>query len=307
MEIERPNIYDYANPREFLQAAVRSQQSQEKATLRSLARAMELGSHSLLLMLLQGKRPLRLKHVRGLAQGLKLSSHERLYLQALIQFDQADSPEEKELCTLWLSDLHPGERFRSVEVDDFRIVSHWVHSAILALTHTQGFKLDSQWIASRLGHELTADEVQAAIERLQDRGLLLQDESGQWKASVSKLSSPDDVLNRGVQEFHKKISMVASEAVQGQSVDQREFQSFSIPISETQIPLAKEMIRKFRAQLAQALKTDQATQVYQVNLQLFRLTESLEHPNLSDSKDEGVDARESTRSQKGSKKVGVSS
>ena len=53
------------------------------------------------------------------------------------------------------------------------------------------------------------------------------------------------------------------------------------------IPLAKEMIRKFRTELEVALKSDRTREIYQVNLQLFRLTER--SPEIVRAEDEGVD------------------
>src|SRR4051794_10860137 len=124
------SIFDYQNPRQFLLDSLAFRQKGEPTfSVRSLARAMGI-SHSLLILFLQNKRPLRGKHAPAIARGLKLGASEQLYLQALIQFESAQSPEDREAMALWLSDLHPGKRFRALEFDRFQLIAHWVHMAI---------------------------------------------------------------------------------------------------------------------------------------------------------------------------------
>ena len=75
-------------------------------TFRSWARKMGC-SHAQLIMLLRGKRPFRQRHIRFLKNGIKLSSQEMLYLQALIQFESSTSVEEKELGSIPSSPARP--------------------------------------------------------------------------------------------------------------------------------------------------------------------------------------------------------
>jgi uncharacterized protein (TIGR02147 family) len=235
---------------------------------------MGLKSHSLLLMLLQGKRPLRVKHASPLARGLELSSAERLYLQALIQFDSAQDLEEKQLCSLWLSDLHPTGLIRTRQLDEFEFISNWIHMAILSLTDSKDFDPAPEAIAKRLGHGVSSQEVRAAIERLKTLKLIEFDESGGFRPSQHQVTTADDVASLGVRKYHKQVMELAAEALETVPLTRREFQSFAISIPDAKVPLAKEMIRKFRSQFAKAMASEAGNDVFQFNVQFFQLTES---------------------------------
>jgi uncharacterized protein (TIGR02147 family) len=93
-----------------------------------------------------------------------------------------------------------------------------------------------------------------------------------------------------VRQYHKQVMNLALEAVEAQSVEAREYQSFAIALPKGKLPLAKDMIRKFRAQFVKAMQSEVCDEVYQFNLQLFQLTES-PPARRRVSEDEGVDGK----------------
>jgi uncharacterized protein (TIGR02147 family) len=237
--------------------------------------------------MLQGKRPIRVKHTKSLSTSLGLTSHERLYFQALVQFDSMSDPEERELTSIWLSDLHPGKSFKTREIDEFQIISHWIHMAIFAMTDLAHAPKTAEDIYALLSEKVPLHEVRLALTRMIDLGLIIRLPTGILKSTLEQITTRDDVANTGVKKYHKGVSLLAQEAIDHQPIETREFQSFSIAIESKKIPLAKEMIRKFRAQLIKALGTESGDQVYQMNLQFFQLTES---PTVARQvEDEGVD------------------
>jgi uncharacterized protein (TIGR02147 family) len=288
------SIYNYNNPKDFLADAIADRQrATPTLSIRKISQEMGFKSHALLLMLMTGKRPLRVKHARLLAEGLKLSSPERLYLQALIQFDSAHDTEERELCRLWLSELHPHKDFQVRELDEFSYISHWIHTAILSCIRLSGNSGSVEEVHQRLGHRVSRREIESAIERLLKLNLV-KHQDGKLIAQYQRLTTKDDVVNQGAQIYHKAVSDLAKESIEKQSVKEREFQSFSIAIKKTDISLAKEMIRKFRAQFTNALITDEGDEVYQMNLQFFQLTESPAEASRAKVEDEGVETESTT-------------
>jgi uncharacterized protein (TIGR02147 family) len=283
------SIFDYSSVRQLMLDYLSYRQKTEpKFSVRSWAKELGIGSHALLIMLLQGKRPFRLKHVPTIASGLKLSSAERLYLQALIQLESAQSAEEKQLCSLWLSELNPGMNFVSKELDEFIAISHWTYTAILMLTETQGFRYDEAEICRRLRKKVSPIEVRSAVQRMLGLKLLVHDESGRLKATFNRLSTRDDVANEGAKKYHRSTIEAASEALD-LPLDRREFQSFSMAMRRDKIPLAKEMIRKFRSQFVKAVGAESdGDEVFQMCIQFFQLTESPEA--MVAFEDEGVGA-----------------
>ncbi|MCM2324147.1 MAG: TIGR02147 family protein, partial [Oligoflexia bacterium] len=267
------SVFHYQSPRRLLLDFLAQRQRQEPAySARRFASDIGI-SHTLLLMLLQGKRPLRIKHSAALAGAMGLSSHERLFLQALIQFDSATEAEDKALCQLWLTEIHPAGEFRIRELDEFSVIAHWLHTAILAASRIPSLDLSPEALEKRFrkwGKGITALEIRSAIERLLELGLLKRDDSGRLVATHERVTCRDDLANRGARLYHKQASELAAQAIELVPLEQREFQSFSIAVSRDKVPLAKEMLRKFRAQLAKAMSETPGEEIYQVNLQFFQ-------------------------------------
>ena len=271
--MELAPIFKYQSAKRYLLDYVAHQQTtNEEFSLRKWSKAMGLNSHAHVVMILQGKRSLSLKMATAFAKGLNLSSAEHLYLRALIQFESAETDEEKDLCRLWLSDANPGSDFRIREIDEYIVIAHWVHMAILAMTDTKNFDGSPEVIQKRLGGKVTLAEVRAAMERLKDLNLLSVID-GKLTATFQRITTKDDVANRGAREYHKQVAKLGVTAVDEQSVDEREFQSFAVSVPSKKMALAKEMIRKFRSQFYEAMTSEQGDHVYQTQIQFFRLTE----------------------------------
>ncbi|MFL5814745.1 MAG: TIGR02147 family protein [Bdellovibrionia bacterium] len=294
------SVYSYQSSRQFLLDQVnRWQNASGGDSIRNLAKRMKI-SHTLLVMLIQGKRPLRVKHAPALALGFGLSASERIYLQALIQSESAKDVEEKQLCQLWLSELHPARsQVNTRLLDEFELVSNWVHMAILSICEIKDFDPRPEAIAARLGGRVTSVEVRSALERLKSLGLIRFEKEGRFVPTQSQVTTQDDVASQGVRNYYKQVSDLAKEAVERQTVEQREFQGFAFAVARHKIPLAKEMIRKFRAQFLKAMESDVPENgyddVYQMNIQMFQLTESPVRQKRTE--DEGVDENK-TRTKK---------
>lgn len=262
-------------------------------SVRKWAREMGLSSNALLVMLLQGKRPLRVKHATFLSKGLHFTAQESLYFQAMLQYDSALDPEEKKLCSLWLSELSPGKNFKIKEMDSYIAISHWIYTTLLAMTELREFTFTEEKIFKRLNKKATRTDIRAAVERLFSLGLLTRTPDGKIKSTFERVTTKPDLKDAGVIEYHEASSQLAKEMVSKLPPEKKEYQAFSLCIDSKKIPQAKEMLRKFRAQLVKAIGSEQGDEVVQINLQLFQLTES----QASDkAKDEGVDTETNQKS-----------
>jgi uncharacterized protein (TIGR02147 family) len=274
--METNNIYHYQDPRQFLLDTLSVKQKLDSSfSVRKWAKVMELKSHSLLAMLLQGKRDLRIQHSEFLQKGLELATNEQAYFQTLIQYSNCKTIEEKALMNSFLQDLHPGQDFATKDVSEFIAISNWVYMAILAMTELKDFKGTEEEICVRLGGRVVISEVRSAMIRLLDLKLVKWSIDGNLQATYNRISSKDDVSNEGVKEYHRQVLDLAKLAIDEQDVEEREFQSFTMAIAKEKLPLAKDMIRKFRSKLSKAVSGD-GDNVYQTSIQLFQLTSNPE-------------------------------
>lgn len=273
----KTSVYQYRSASRFLlDRVIDRQRADQRFSVRKWAKEMGFPSHSLLAMVLQGKRNLTLKQVPYLARGLTLSTPERMFFEGLIQIENAKTPEEREWCELWVSELRPKSLDKTVirEIDEYATIANWIHPALLALSDTRDSFRDAAEAAMKLGKKDETTEVRAAIERLVALELLKKDSQDLYRATCRRMTSKDDISNRGVREYHKQCAALVPDKIDSQEPLEREFQSMAIAIPADRLPLAKEMIRKFRSQFSEAMSSQNCDQVYQLNLQFFRLTES---------------------------------
>ncbi|MAX67401.1 MAG: hypothetical protein CME66_10740 [Halobacteriovoraceae bacterium] len=274
------SIYHYTNPRQYLLDYLSARQLNEKTfSVRKWAKEMELKSHSLLVMLLQGKRQLRIQHCHFLLRGLSFTLNESAYFEAIIQYQNAKTIEEKTFIAKLMNELNPGREVKTKEVLEFKIISGWVHMAIMAMTELKDFRGTETEIHRLLAGKLTLSEIRAALTRLLDMELLKWDEVSRLVPTFNQITTRDDIQNEGAKEYHRQVIALAANAIDKQKLEEREFQSFTMAIAKEKIPMAKEMIRRFRRKLSQAV-SGEGDEVYQTSIQFFRLTENSKTENF---------------------------
>ena len=152
--------------------------------------------------------------------------------------------------------------------------------AILAQTFSRRGLTNVDQIVRMFRSKLSTIEIHAAFERLKDLGFLEWNEaSNRFLSTYSRVATRDDVANRGVREYHKQVAKLAVDSIETQDTLIREFQSFAINVPVGKISVLKEMMRKFRSQVENELRdpysefSDNGDELYQMNLQFFRLTD----------------------------------
>lgn len=272
-----PSVFRYTSAKQFLLDSLDYKKKKNpQFSVRQWAKKMGLQSHTLLTLLIQGKRPLRVKHAKFLSLGLGLSMKENLFFQTLIQYEAASSIEEKELCKMWLVEQNPGQDFTTRELDEFSVISDWIHMAILGASRLKDFDGKPETLKNRIGSKTSVHEIRSAMNRMMEMGLLEKQADGNLWPAYQRITNKDDVANAGARKYHQQVIELAKNAIEEQGVTEREYQSLSIAIRKEDLDLAKEMIKKFRMQFVQALglQTREADELYQLNVQFFRLTES---------------------------------
>ncbi len=283
----QPSIFNYDDPRRFLLDWLVTRQSGDPTfSMRKWAREMDI-SHALLVMLLQGKRIIKLKHVPTFARNVQLDHREKNYFQALVELENVRSIEEESLARLRLRELNPTANVRTREVDEFEMISGWIHFALLALCDLESFDGSLAFFEACLKTKASVNEIRAAVARLESLQLLGRFPDGRYFATQTEVTTKNDHGRAAVKKYHSEISQLAARAVLEQDVTEREFQSMAVSVHRDQIPEVKKMLRKFRSELVEFLSARKGTEVYNVNLQFFRLTES--PAAFARAEDEGVD------------------
>lgn len=268
-----PTIYGYQEPRSYLRDVfAQKQRANPLFSLRAWARQMGFRCHTSLVLLLSGKRKIRPEHVERLNRALRLQGDQEKYLRLLVQLQTSTSEAERAECVARLQLLQPSAEESFLEGERFRLVADWLHMAILEMTKLRDFQGDSAWIAARLGFGVKPAQVEEALERLVALGLMAR-EGDRLVKTQARLTTPKDRAGEGIREHHRQVLTNAIAALETQGIDERVYNSCTMTVASSRLEEAKELILKFRADMAKLMEQDGGDETYQLSVQFFRLTE----------------------------------
>lgn len=236
-------------------------------SLRSFARDVGLSPGSVS-KILSGQQGLSLLAAKKVAKALDLSQIETKLFCVAVESQHARSKLGRERAQKEL--LTEGVRSADLSIDYFKTIADWYYPAILELPEVKGFQSNPVWIAERLGISETV--AKDAIQRLLKLELLEESKSGKLKKSSGYLKTPSDIPSRSFRNHHAQLLKKAEEALETQTVTQRDFSAVTFSMNTEDMHWAKTELKKFRAELTHRLSASKdKDRLYQLTLELFAL------------------------------------
>lgn len=222
-------------------------------SLRAFAKLLDI-SPAALSALLNGKRPIthKMKERLGLKLGFSIKELSRFNSKP---HGNTKRPQES------------AAHFQQITIDIFSIISEPHHYSILELMKTRGFRLNSRWIAGRIGR--TPSEVNFALERLERAGLLVRDSRNQLVDSTEGFSTDirEGLSSEAQRHFQMRSLQNAIASIEAVAHTERDNTSITMAIDPRDMPRAKEMIKAFRRQFCHTLEASpQLDEVYQLTI-----------------------------------------
>lgn len=239
----------------------RKQRANEHYSLRAYAR--DLGVHpSTLSQVLKGKRPLPIKDSLSVVKNLKLGPKDKTYFMESL-YRRKTSLDNIEIGSL-------DDRFM-LDESYHKVLAEWEHYAVLELYELAGFQANSSEISKRLKITITRAEV--VVNNLLICGLLKRNEMGELERAHSSVRTTEDVKSQALHESHKETLMMGINKLEEIEVEFRDFSSTTVAVDLEKLTEAKTIIREFRQKMEALLRDGQKTDVYQLAIQFFPLTD----------------------------------
>jgi uncharacterized protein (TIGR02147 family) len=216
---------------------------------------------------LQEKRKLSVRSALKVARYLSLNATETKHLLYLVQLEEAG--EERAALEKGPWQRLEGELPGGLE--RFKLVSDWTCFAVLNLSECENFRSSESWIARRLG--ISAAQARVALGRLERAGLAKK-VKGRWSFPKADIAAPEGVPSESIRAYHAQILERAARALQLQPVHEREFAGVGFAADPKELPAMKRDVAHFLDEMvAKYAKGKNRTEVFQLELALFRLTE----------------------------------
>lgn len=271
-----PTLYKYEDYRVFLKDYFSARKKISKDfTHRAFAKLAGFSSSSFCLHVMQGHKNLSGDSIQKFLSAMNLEGAAARYFEALVQYNQAKTLHDREFFFSELNQIRRKTLFYRVNKHQFILYSEWYFSVIRELAVYSNWDGDYQLLGSMVVPPLSAEKAKKAVDSLVEAGLLLYNENGTLRQNspvVSADSAPAVIVNKLKKDFMLK----ALEAEEKFRKPAKYSSSATISMSMQTFNKAKSMIDGLRQQLlAMAMIDSEIDQVFQVNFQMFPLSEPI--------------------------------
>lgn len=231
-------------------------------SLRAYAR--DIGIHpATLSQIIKGNRPLPQKDSNSVAARLGLGPVEKsLFVESLSRSKSA----------LDQIKVSPIDNRLMLDESYYKIIAEWEHYALLELFNLKDFKRTKEEVARYL--DLTMNRTEVVINNLIICGLLENDEDGYLSKVHSDVRTTEDITSQALRESHKETLDMGKEKLEKIATELRDYSSSTLALDLSKLPEAKIIIREFRQKMAALLEEGEKTEVYQLAIQFYPLTET---------------------------------
>ncbi len=270
-----PVVFDYFDHRAFLRDWMASKKADNPSySHRVFARQAGYTNPSLLGQIIRGKRNLTDKLLPGFLKCLALDREERAYFRTLVELERASSLDERTHLVQTLASRRRFKSARYLEDEGFRYLTHWYFPAIRELAARSDFRLDPEWVASRLRPKITATRAREALAALVDIGMLEPTEDGGARQTEKNIVTAHSVASLAVRNYHRGMARLALDALEHKGGPERHFGAVTALAPASLLPRLKEEISAFQERIMNLCDDSEEPGeiAIQLNLQLFPLS-----------------------------------
>lgn len=236
-------------------------------SLRAYAR--DAGVHpATMSQILKGNRPLPLKDSAKLVEMMNLGPKERtLFFESLYKSKMS-------IDQIKIEETH--ERFM-LDESHHKIIAEWEHYTVLDLFDLVNFQASLTEISQRLG--ITENRADVVVNNLLTAGLLKVDTDGSFFKVHEDVRTTEDIKSQALKDAHKETLKIGLEKLEKIECELRDFSSTTVAIDLNKLPEAKTIIREFRQKMTALLREGEKTDVYQLAIQFYPLTQTISEKN----------------------------
>nr|BFD68770.1 hypothetical protein HAGR004_37920 [Bdellovibrio sp. HAGR004] len=283
-----PVLSDYMNYRQFLGDFYLYKRKASKGSLRAytyavFSAAANIKSPNYLKMIIEGKRNLSDDMIGKFGKALGFMKEQTEEFRLLVQFTQAMDPAERNMYLKKLSEHRVAGKLKSGEIDrkTWEKVPNWVAWIIYAMIDQDGVSFDTATLKNLLRGKASEDEIDHALSTLISSGDLRRDEvTGELKKARSLTESPEEIPVALVRKLQSQLMYLGLESLYQDQPTEREFGTLTLSLTKTEFEEIKFKLRQMRKALHKdnsiARMKDKGERVYQLNIQLFPVTNAVE-------------------------------
>lgn len=273
-------IFQYIDYRKYLESYYKEQKEKNRFfSYRYFAQRAGINSPSFLKWIIDGKRNLTRPVIEKFITAIKLNPKEATYFRNLVLFNQAKTSEEKQEHYAVLRSLSANVKESILAADQFDYFSKWYVPVIRELITLFDFQDDFKKIASMVKPAILPSEAKAAVKLLLKLKMIRKLDDGTYKQRDSVLVADSNVISLALQTFALSMIDHSKSALKDKNCKERHISSMTLGISSASYSLLAAELEAFKDRVkAIASRDENSNVVYQMNLALFPVSESIDSP-----------------------------
>ncbi len=267
------SVFDYEDYHAFLKDWSDAKRKQRSSfSFQELANRAGLKSRSFLRKVSLGQKQLLHGAAVQLCEAMELPERESNFFLALVGFNNADRPKERDLYLRKMRKIKRPAKRRILSAQEFDFFEKWYIVVVWELVTYLPFGGDFQLLGKSINPPISPDAARHALIVLLDLGLIEPFED-KYKQTDKVLHTRDELISKAITSYQKETILLAEKAIDSISASHRHISTLTMGLDERRWQVAMTLIKDFRQQLID-LATEPAVSdsVYQFNIQAFPFT-----------------------------------
>ena len=270
-------VFEYLDYREFLRDYYNSKKAANSAfSLRVFSDKIGFKAKDFISRVMNGEKNLSTQSIPKVASGLRLGKHETEFFVGLVEFNQAETTEERnaafEKMQAALKVVRFAEKQHLLGHCQYMVYSHWRHLTIRSLIGLFGFKGDYESLAKQVHPRISVEEAKQSVKLLEECQLIKKGEDGNYTLTESAITTGDRTSKLALRGFHQHCLKLAADSIDRDNPGERHISGLTLGISKEGYDRIVERINAFRKEIALIAEEDEgADKVFQMQFALFQV------------------------------------
>ena len=282
-----PALTEYTDFRSYLKDLYEFRRATESTIARpysfsDFSAAADIRSPNYLKLIIEGKRNLSAEMILKFARALRLSKEETEEFRILVNYGQSTDPSQRNQFLKQLAQLRAQKALSAgaINAKSWDKVPGWIGWVLYAMAEQAGVTYDIETLQKLIRIRTSKDEIRSALNKLLEGGDLVPDaESGTIQKGRDLIESPQDLPVALIRNLQAELIYLGIESLFRDSPKDREFGALTVALTAEEYDQVRFELRQLRKRLQKDLllkrKSSRGDRVYQLNIQLFPVTEKV--------------------------------
>ncbi len=268
-------IIEYQDYHAFLNDYYEERKRTSAFSWREFSKIAGFVSPSYLKDVCSGKTNLSKVTMDRVAQAIGLVGHEVVYFEAMVQFGNAKTDEQKKKFLEQMQSMALDRKVRVIDKDAFEYYDSWKNQVVRELAPMMPGAMPGE-IAKACVQEIPAIDVRKSLQFLVRAGFLKQIGENVYEQTEKSVEGSKEGLPLAIRSMHREMGNLAVDSLDRFTAKERNITGVTMGIDrETYERIVGELDESRRKITTIAEACSNIRQVYRLNLQLFPLSKEV--------------------------------